>query len=151
MFTLVITFTDFSLIFKLSRWRILFSVNVNTVVLFANSTAMRRYWDSGYGGDCPMICQPQFPLFGLLLLIRRRRRRRRKYRIWWMHPVTFSRTIYGQYYTIMKDLREDNIKFFNYFRWEYYCKFILKCYTSWYIPITVNRKRVFNQLLGLCQ
>ncbi|KAJ8896303.1 hypothetical protein PR048_001647 [Dryococelus australis] len=45
----------------------------------------------------------------------RRRRRRRRQRVW-MHPITAERLESGQFYTIMSELKEDDSKFFNYFR-----------------------------------
>ena len=34
----------------------------------------------------------------------------------WVHPLTNARLYHGQYYTIMTELRNDNEKFFNFFR-----------------------------------
>ena len=53
-------------------------------------------------------------VFALLLM--RRIRRLRRQRSMWVHPLTNARLYHGQYYTIMTELRNDNEKFFNYFR-----------------------------------
>ena len=46
----------------------------------------------------------------------RRIRRLRRQRSMWVHPLTNARLYQGQYYTIMTELRNDNEKFFNFFR-----------------------------------
>ena len=53
-------------------------------------------------------------VFALLLM--RRIRRLRRQRSMWVHPLTNARLYHGQYYTIMTELRNDNEKFFNFFR-----------------------------------
>ena len=53
-------------------------------------------------------------VFALLLM--RRIRRLRRQRSMWVHSLTNARLYHGQYYTIMTELRNDNEKFFNYFR-----------------------------------
>ena len=51
-----------------------------------------------------------------LLHLRRRRRRKRREREFWEHPIVAARTLEGAYYTLYGRLREDERKFFNYFR-----------------------------------
>jgi hypothetical protein len=51
-----------------------------------------------------------------LLHLRRRRRRKRREREFWEHPIVAARTLEGAYYTLDARLREDDRKFFNYFR-----------------------------------
>merc|ERR1712240_983170 len=72
---------------------------------------------------CPgfrIICNMEFPsiipltVFALLLM--RRIRRLRRQRSMSVHPLTNARLYHGQYYTIMTELRNDNEKFFNFFR-----------------------------------
>jgi hypothetical protein len=56
-----------------------------------------------------------FYLFRLLHL-RSRRRRKRRERELWEHPIVAARTLEGAYCTFYGRLREDERKFFNYFR-----------------------------------
>jgi len=51
-----------------------------------------------------------------LLHLRRRRRRKRREIEFWEHPIVAARTLEGAYYTLYGRLREDERKFFNYFR-----------------------------------
>jgi len=51
-----------------------------------------------------------------LLHLRRRRCRKRREREFWEHPIVAARTLEGAYYTLYGRLREDERKFFNYFR-----------------------------------
>ena len=51
-----------------------------------------------------------------LLHLRRRRRLKRREREFWEHPIVAARTLEGAYYTLYGRLREDERKFFNYFR-----------------------------------
>ena len=51
-----------------------------------------------------------------LLHLRRRRRRKRREREFWEHPIVAARTLEGAYYALYGRLREDERKFFNYFR-----------------------------------
>jgi phenylpropionate dioxygenase-like ring-hydroxylating dioxygenase large terminal subunit len=48
-----------------------------------------------------------------LLLLRRRRRKRSSF---WVHPIFQKRKQFGQYWTLMPELKKDERKFFNYFR-----------------------------------
>lgn len=52
----------------------------------------------------------------LLLLRRRRRRRRFKNRLIWVHPINERRREAGAFHTLFEELRQDDTKFFNYFR-----------------------------------
>jgi len=54
----------------------------------------------------------------LILFNRRRRRRVRniRERIYWIHPYIYNRKEIGDFYTLFKDLREHEDKFFMYFR-----------------------------------
>jgi len=56
--------------------------------------------------------------FYLLCLLhpRRRRRLKRKEREFWEHRIVAARTLEGAYYTLYGRLREDERKFFKYFR-----------------------------------
>ena len=51
-----------------------------------------------------------------LLHPRRRRRLKRKEREFWEHRIVAARTLEGAYYTLYGRLREDERKFFKYFR-----------------------------------
>lgn len=51
-----------------------------------------------------------------LLLFRRRMKRRRKNRLIWVHPINERREEVGAFYTLFEQLRQDDTKFFNYFR-----------------------------------
>lgn len=51
-----------------------------------------------------------------LLLYRRRAKRRQKNRQIWVHPINERREDVGAFYTLFPDLRNDEDKFFNYFR-----------------------------------
>lgn len=51
-----------------------------------------------------------------LMLFRRRMNRRRKNRLIWVHPINEMRKAVGTFYTLFKQLRQDDTKFFNYFR-----------------------------------
>lgn len=51
-----------------------------------------------------------------LLLFRRRLKRKRKNRLIWVHPINKRREEVGAFYTLFPDLRNDEEKFFNYFR-----------------------------------
>ncbi len=51
-----------------------------------------------------------------LLLFRRRLKRRQKNRLIWVHPINQKREDVGAFYTLFPDLRNDEEKFFNYFR-----------------------------------
>lgn len=51
-----------------------------------------------------------------LLLYRRRKKRQRKNRLIWIHPINLRRKEVGAFYTLFEDLRNDDAKFFNYFR-----------------------------------
>jgi hypothetical protein len=51
-----------------------------------------------------------------LLHLQRRRCRKRRERELWEHPIVAARTLEGTYYTVYGRLREDERKFFNYFR-----------------------------------
>ncbi|CAH1971178.1 unnamed protein product [Acanthoscelides obtectus] len=44
-------------------------------------------------------------------IIKKRRKRR-----WSIHPINSARNLRGTYYTLHKELRRDNDKFFNYYR-----------------------------------
>lgn len=52
----------------------------------------------------------------MLCLHRRLKKRRRNTRIYWVHPITTLRMKFGAFYTIFPKLRENEDKFFNYFR-----------------------------------
>ena len=54
--------------------------------------------------------------FAILLLLKRNRRKRCKQQYFWVHPINASRLSLGTFYTLMDDLKNDNSKFFNYFR-----------------------------------
>lgn len=43
-------------------------------------------------------------------------RRRRRDRIHWIHPINQRRDDVGMFVTLFEDLRNDDVKFFNYFR-----------------------------------
>jgi hypothetical protein len=43
-------------------------------------------------------------------------RRKRRIRRVWMHPTVSARLAHGSFYTLYNELREDDKKFFNYFR-----------------------------------
>ena len=51
-----------------------------------------------------------------LLHLWRRRRLKRREREFWEHSIVAARTLEGAYYTLYGRLREDERKFFNYFR-----------------------------------
>ena len=51
-----------------------------------------------------------------LLHLRRRRRLKRRERKFWEHPITAARILESAYCTLYGRLREDERKFFNYFR-----------------------------------
>ena len=51
-----------------------------------------------------------------LLHLRIRRRLKRREREFWKHPIIAARTLEGAYCTLYGRLREDERKFFNYFR-----------------------------------
>ncbi|GBN50382.1 hypothetical protein AVEN_124460-1 [Araneus ventricosus] len=51
-----------------------------------------------------------------LLLFRRRMKRKRKNRLIWVHPINERREEFGAFYTLFEELRNDDTKFFNYFR-----------------------------------
>lgn len=46
----------------------------------------------------------------------RRWRRRKRNRLHWVHPINQRREDVGLFYTLFEDLRNDERKFFNYFR-----------------------------------
>lgn len=46
----------------------------------------------------------------------RRRKRQRRNRLHWVHPINQRREEVGMFYTLFEDLRNDDRKFFNYFR-----------------------------------
>ena len=52
----------------------------------------------------------------ILLLTKCKRRKRRRKRYFWVHPINVSRLTTGIFYTLMDDLKNDDRKFFNYFR-----------------------------------
>lgn len=45
-----------------------------------------------------------------------RRKKRRRDRLHWVHPINERREQVGLFYTLFEDLRNDESKFFNYFR-----------------------------------
>ncbi|XP_018328718.1 protein ANTAGONIST OF LIKE HETEROCHROMATIN PROTEIN 1-like [Agrilus planipennis] len=49
-------------------------------------------------------------------LLHRRRKRQRRKRLHWVHPINQKREEVGLFYTLFEDLRNDERKFFNYFR-----------------------------------
>ncbi|CAH1980922.1 unnamed protein product [Acanthoscelides obtectus] len=51
-----------------------------------------------------------------LLLFRRRMKRRGNNRLIWVHPINKMRQKVGTFYTLFEQLRNDDTKFFNYFR-----------------------------------
>lgn len=51
-----------------------------------------------------------------LLLYRRRVKRKCKKRLIWVHEINQRREDVGAFYTLFPDLRNDDEKFFNYFR-----------------------------------
>jgi len=51
-----------------------------------------------------------------LWLYNRRRKRQQKNRVFWVHPINARREEVGLFYTLFNDLRNDENKFFNYFR-----------------------------------
>jgi hypothetical protein len=55
-----------------------------------------------------------------LLHLLRRRRLKRRAREFWEHPIVAAKTLEGVYYTLYGRLREDERKFFNYFRMSTY-------------------------------
>ena len=52
----------------------------------------------------------------ITVILLRRLRRARRQRSVWMHPLTSDRLTIGQHYTTMNILRNDNDKFYNFFR-----------------------------------
>lgn len=52
----------------------------------------------------------------IALLLFRRRIKRRRNRLIWVHPINEMRKEVGIFYTLFKQLRQDDTKFFNYFR-----------------------------------
>lgn len=52
----------------------------------------------------------------LLLLLLRKRKRRRRVRTLWIHPLLSFRRQEGHFYNLFGKLKEDENKFFNYFR-----------------------------------
>ncbi|CAI6344722.1 unnamed protein product [Macrosiphum euphorbiae] len=54
-----------------------------------------------------------------LWLYNRRRKRQQKNRVFWVHPINARREEVGLFYTLFIDLRNDENKFFNYFRMSY--------------------------------
>ena len=72
-----------------------------------------------------------------LLHIRSRRRLKRREREFWEHPIVAARTLEGAYYTLYRRLREDESKFFNYFRMS----------TAHETPNTKTNKRASTYLL----
>lgn len=51
-----------------------------------------------------------------VLLYRRRKRRQQRNRLVWIHPINLRRNEVGALCTLFEDLRNDEAKFFNYFR-----------------------------------
>lgn len=51
-----------------------------------------------------------------LWILYRRRNRRQRNRLHWVHPINLRREEVGIFYTLFEDLRNDDRKFFNYFR-----------------------------------
>lgn len=51
--------------------------------------------------------------FSYLTYLYLRNQRRRQF---WLHPINSERQSHGHYFQLYKQLRKDNIKFFNYFR-----------------------------------
>lgn len=51
-----------------------------------------------------------------LWLLHRRRKRVTRNRLFWVHPINQRREEVGLFYTLFEDLRNDQNKFFNYFR-----------------------------------
>ena len=52
----------------------------------------------------------------MLFLLLRRRRRNRFQKQMWIHPLNLMRPREGHYHTIMNHLRNDNTKFYNFYR-----------------------------------
>lgn len=50
------------------------------------------------------------------LIFHRRRKRKRRDRVHWVHPINQRREEVGLFCTLFQDLRNDELKFFNYFR-----------------------------------
>jgi hypothetical protein len=51
----------------------------------------------------------------LVVLALQKRRKRRSRRVW-VHPIVSARLTHGSFYTLYRELKEDNKNFFNYFR-----------------------------------
>lgn len=50
------------------------------------------------------------------MVLYRRLKKRKKNRMQWIHPINMKRNEAGAFFVLFEDLRNDNDKFFNYFR-----------------------------------
>ena len=51
-------------------------------------------------------------------LIRKRKQERKLKRRFWVHPMLQKRKEFGEFYHLVQEIKEDEEKFFNYFRMD---------------------------------
>jgi len=63
--------------------------------------------------DVGVMDSNEFVTFSYLTYLYLRNQQRRQF---WVHPINSERQSHGHYFQSYKQLRKDNVKFFNYFR-----------------------------------